>query len=70
MLKTLSGFLVSLLAILPALAQAQEREASSAPVETVSMTYVVIFGLVFIGMIAGFFAYLFWGERKPKPGQK
>lgn len=68
--KILSTFMLSLLTQLPLLALAQEREVSNAPVETVSMVYVVIFGLVFIGMIAGFFFYLFWNERKEKPQHK
>ena len=53
----------------PLLLAAQEREAAAAPVETVSMTYVVIFGVVFVGMIVGFFVYLFMndkGEEAPK----
>jgi ammonia channel protein AmtB len=54
---------------LPVFAAAEETTAASAPVETVSMVYVVIFGIVFIGMIAGFFAYMVWGG-KDEPGEK
>lgn len=49
---------------LPLLAAAQERDVSSAPVETVSMVYVVIFGVIFVGMIGGFFIYLFMSDKK------
>jgi hypothetical protein len=42
---------------------AKELEAN-APVETVSMIYVVIFGIIFVGMIVGFFVYLFMTDKK------
>jgi hypothetical protein len=42
---------------------AKEMDAS-APAETVSMIYVVIFGIIFVGMIAGFFIYLFITEKR------
>jgi hypothetical protein len=54
---------------LPMLAAAQEREVANAPVETVSMVYVVAFGLVFVGMIVGFFIYLF-AKKEEQPEQK
>lgn len=53
--------LVSLLAA--AVAYAQDEVASSAPPETVSIVYVALFALVFVGMIVGFFVYLWWHER-------
>ena len=53
---------------LPLLVAAQEREVSNAPVETVSMVYVIAFGVIFVGMIAGFFVYLF--AKKEEPEQK
>ena len=59
--------LVSLLAA--AAAFAQDEAASSAPPETVSIVYVALFALVFVGMIAGFFIYLWWHEREVKPGK-
>jgi len=64
--KLLSTLFVLLLQ-LPLLAAAQEREVAAAPVETVSMTYVIVFGMVFIGMIVGFFIYLF---MRKEPEQK
>ena len=65
--KLLSTLFVLLLQ-LPLLAAAQEREAPAAPVETVSMVYVVAFGVIFVGMIVGFFVYLF--AKKEEPSQK
>lgn len=53
---------------LPLLAAAQERDVANAPVETVSMVYVVAFGVIFLGMIVGFFVYLF--AKKEEPQQK
>ena len=61
MLFTLVGLLAA------AAAFAQDEAASSAPPETVSVVYVVLFALVFVGMIAGFFIYLWWCEREVKP---
>lgn len=55
--------LLPLLLSLSASVAAQE-ERSSAPVETVSMVYVVVFGVIFVGMIVGFFVYLFMTDKK------
>ena len=63
--KLLSTLFVLLLQ-LPLMAAAQERDVTAAPVETVSMAYVVIFGLVFVGMIVGFFIYLFMKKEEPE----
>jgi hypothetical protein len=52
--------------LVTSLAIAQERTADSAPPETVSVIYVALFGFIFVGMIAGFFLYLWWGERNQK----
>lgn len=52
-------FLVSLLA------QAQDNGGlASAPSETVSMVWVVLFLVIFIGTIVGFFVFLWWNEKK------
>ena len=48
---------------------AKELDAASAPADTVSMVYVVIFGILFVGMIVGFFIYL-WMSDKKKPEDK
>ena len=47
----------------PLLAALRE-EPAAAPVETVSMVYVVVFGLLFVGMIVGFFIYLWMNDKK------
>lgn len=47
------------------LAHALEEGASAPTAEPVSMVYVVLFGLLFFGMIVGFFVYLWWRERRP-----
>jgi ABC-type methionine transport system permease subunit len=60
-LSILSLFLLQL----PMLVAAQEREAANAPVETVSMGAVVTFAVIFIGMIVGFFIYLFMKKEEP-----
>lgn len=46
----------------PLLAAVRE-EPAQAPVETVSMVYVVIFGILFVGMIVGFFIYLWMSDK-------
>ena len=67
----MSNILRLVLFLMPAwaLAAAKEMEsAADAPAETVSMVYVVIFGIIFVGMIVGFFVYLWWLEKKKKSG--
>ena len=49
---------------------AKELDAASAPAETVSMVYVVIFGILFVGMIVGFFIYLWMQDSKSKQQEK
>ena len=46
----------------PLLAALRE-EPANAPVETVSMVYIVVFGLLFVGMIIGFFIYLWMNDK-------
>ena len=43
-----------------------EGGASIPPSETVSVVFVVLFGVAFVAMIAGFFVYLWMNERKRK----
>jgi len=50
---------------LPVLAATQEMDKANAPAETVDMVYVVIFGIIFIGMIVGFFVYLYMSDKEP-----
>ena len=66
MRSLLLSAIIGLLTAMPALAQ-REDAANTAPPETVSVVYVALFGVIFIGMIVGFFVYLWWGERKEKP---
>ena len=46
---------------------AADEPAVSAPAEGVSMVYVVLFAVIFFGMIIGFFVYLWWNEKHGKP---
>jgi hypothetical protein len=48
-------------------AASKEMEAANAPAPTVDVIWVIIFGIIFIGSIVGFFWYLWWNERKQKP---
>ena len=60
--------ILSMLLMMPVLAlAAAPEEAVHAPSEPVSMVYVVLFGVVFVGMIAGFFIYLWWNEKHKTP---
>ena len=61
---------LSLLSLLSSLAHAaKELDAAAAPVETVGTVYIVIFGILFVGMIVGFFVYLYMSDSK-KPEDK
>ena len=51
---------------LPVLAATQEMDKANAPADTVDTVYVVIFGIIFIGMIVGFFIYLFMSDKTDK----
>lgn len=64
--KFLSAIILYALSSPVLLAAMKDMEAPSAPAETVDMVYVVIFGIIFIGAIIGFFVYLFWTDRNPK----
>jgi hypothetical protein len=61
MIKILSSIFLFLLSS-PLLAVVRD-EPASAPVETVSMVYVVVFGILFVGMIIGFFIYLWMNDK-------
>ncbi|HXF67891.1 MAG TPA: hypothetical protein VNK67_14490 [Burkholderiales bacterium] len=65
MKRSLSGIVPALLSS-PLLAAVNEagEEAASAPVETVSVVWVVVFLVIFFGSIAAFFAYLWYSEKK------
>lgn len=68
----MSRFLSALVSCLIACtAYAQEGGANNAPpAEPVSMVWVIVFGVLFTGMIAGFFAYLWWQEQHRKDGDE
>jgi len=51
----------------PLFAATKEMEAANAPAPTVDVIWVIVFGVIFIGSIIGFFWYLWWNERKQKP---
>ena len=40
--------------------------ANVPPVDTVSMVYVVLFAILFFGLIIGFFAWMWWNEKHRK----
>jgi predicted membrane protein len=65
MQKLLSAAVFFLMS-LPVLAATEGMSKADQPAETVSMVYVVIFGVIFIGSIIGFFIYLFMSDKGGK----
>lgn len=65
MLKLLSAVMLFLMSS-PLFAAAKEMEAASPPSETVDLVWVVVFGVIFVGMIIGFFVYLWHTEKNRK----
>ena len=63
MVKTLSRF-VPLLIAASAYAQAEP------PTEKASPVTVIIFLLLFVGSCAGYFAYIWWNQRKKRKSGK
>ena len=53
----------------PLFAAMREMEAANAPAETVDVVWVIVFGVIFIGSILGFFIYLWHTDKKGKPGK-
>ena len=53
----------------PLFAATKEMEAATAPAETVGMIWVIVFVVIFIGSIIGFFIYLWHTEKKRKPDE-
>lgn len=66
MSKLLSAVTLFLLS-LPVLAATREMEGASAPAETVDLVWVIVFAVIFIGAIVGFFIYLFMANKDKKP---
>lgn len=48
-------------------AAAKEMDAAIAPAPTVDVVWVIVFGVIFIGSIVGFFIYLFYTDKDSKP---
>ena len=65
LLKVLPLFLVSGLA----LAANMEEAVNTGPAETVPVVFVWLFLAAFIAMIAGFFGWVWWHDKKAKPGE-
>ena len=65
MSKLLSAITLFLLSS-PLLAASKEMDAANAPAETVDMVWVVVFIILFIGSIIGFFIYLFMTDKDKK----
>jgi hypothetical protein len=65
MLKFLSAFTLFLMSS-PLFAAAKELEAATPPAEPVDMVWVIVFGVIFVGMIIAFFVYLWYTERNRK----
>jgi len=68
MQKALTSFVLSLVTLAPlwALAAVSDEGGANAPVETVSAGVIVLFGVLFIGAIVGFFVYMWWLSKKEK----
>ena len=47
----------------PLFAALREMDAANAPAETVDVVWVIVFGVIFIGSIVGFFIYLWHNEK-------
>jgi hypothetical protein len=50
----------------PLFAATKEMDPN-APSETVSVVWVIVFGVIFLGSIVGFFIYLWHTEKSRKP---
>ncbi len=66
-ISTILLFLMSL----PSIAATEEARAADAAVEPLGTFYVVCIGLVFVGLLVGFWLYYMrWDEEEDKPNQK
>lgn len=58
----------AVLFLIPCWALAAVNESvANAPAEQVDMIYVVLFALLFVGLIVGFFVWMWWANRSKKP---
>jgi len=48
-------------------AATKEMEAANAPAPTVDVIWVIVFCVIFVGSIVGFFIYLFHTDKSSKP---
>ena len=46
---------------------AVNEQVANAPAEQVDTIYVVIFGVLFFGLIIMFFVWMWWDSKKKKP---
>ena len=46
---------------------AADLDKANAPVETVDMVWIIVFAVIFIGAVVGFFIYLFMSDKGNKP---
>jgi hypothetical protein len=65
MLKFLSALTLFLMSS-PLFAAAKEMGSEIPPSETVDMVWVIVFGVIFVGMIVAFFVYLWHTEKSRK----
>lgn len=65
-MQKLLSFVVPYLLSWPVWAATEEMQGANAPVETVSTAYVILFCVGFVAVIVGFFAFLWWNEKRSK----
>ena len=66
MQKLLSTAVLSLMYSWAFAASKEIEGTATPPVDQVDDVYVILFVLLFFGLIVGYFIYLFWGNRKKK----
>ena len=70
MKRALSAIAFSLMS-LPAIAATEEAKAAEAAIEPLGTPYVILIGLIFIGLLVGFWMYYMrWDEEEKKQDPK
>ena len=70
MIRTLSAIVLFLISI-PAIAATEEAKAAEAAIEPLGTPYVILIGLIFIGLLVGFWRYYMrWDEEEKKQDPK
>lgn len=70
MIRTLSAIVLFLISI-PAIAATEEAKAAEAAIEPLGTPYVILIGLIFIGLLVGFWMYYMrWDEEEKKQDPK